>query len=272
MTQTTQHSLEKTSFMALIERWQLEANELSESDSNKKPDSKKGNKKSAKESVKKGSKKQAAVNKSFAMSLSELIDLADSFDLSDQLKAIARQASPKQELKPSDYQQAFLESRATIIESALLCFQRDDHASIVLPRFRPESFETVDEAFSAYQRFYAMQQSEIDFKVLKVKSQLRKTLQESYPALSRLIALDSAMGDLIQTNTRGAYVHAHRGLKTRFQYYFKALDENERESLIEPSWLQSFFKDMQELLLAELELRLQPLYGMIEAAEETVAA
>ena len=97
-------------------------------------------------------------------------------------------------------------------------------------------------------------------------------MAQDYPSLSHLIALDKSIGDLIQTNTRSVYLAVHRILKARFQYYYKTLDQGKHGSTSEPDWLPLFFADMQELLLAELELRLQPLYGIIEAVEETMTA
>ncbi|HCB41034.1 MAG TPA: DUF3348 domain-containing protein, partial [Gammaproteobacteria bacterium] len=39
----------------------------------------------------------------------------------------------------------------------------------------------------------------------------------------------------------------------------------------QPGWLQQFRKDVQALLLAELDLRLQPVLGLVEALEREVS-
>jgi len=45
-------------------------------------------------------------------------------------------------------------------------------------------------------------------------------------------------------------------------------DTEPSQWLIPGGWLELFYKDMQELLLAELDVRLQPVVGLLEALNE----
>ncbi|ADV27198.1 hypothetical protein Psesu_1351 [Pseudoxanthomonas suwonensis 11-1] len=98
----------------------------------------------------------------------------------------------------------------------------------------------------------------------RLRESLRQHLAARSPALARLAAVDAVMEQSLARPTRSLLARATPVLEHRFR---ELSPENQEASAsaAAPAWLDSFRHDMRELLLAELDIRLQPAEGLLAA-------
>lgn len=131
---------------------------------------------------------------------------------------------------------------------------------------RAEALQT----YEPYQRFYSMHQAEMAGAVQSLRVRLRNELAMVSIELHQLAELDRILTESLSVHTAKLFNVIPKLLEWRFTQLLHAhqekLDDTEPHHWLLPGgWLELFYKDMQELLLAELDLRLQPLLGMLEA-------
>jgi hypothetical protein len=90
--------------------------------------------------------------------------------------------------------------------------------------------------------------------------------------MKQLVALDVAIANTIAANTRQVFSTIPKLLRIRFNQLLKLHGQQRIEldlagSPIVP-WLHDFLFEMRQVLLAELDVRLQPTLGLIEAFDE----
>lgn len=144
-----------------------------------------------------------------------------------------------------------------------------------LPRPLAESLSDSAAGFVPYQRFYSLHQSEMDARIHRLRQRVRQVATRHSDALAQLAALDSTLSETLAGQTRKAFAAVPRLLARHFQALAQRQQQEQPPERQEPSapehwtapgaWLDHFYRDMQGLLLAELELRLQPVIGLLEA-------
>ncbi|MGH1373762.1 MAG: DUF3348 family protein [Cellvibrionaceae bacterium] len=230
-------------------------------------------------------KNQPAENQ-FGARLGRLIDLSDSISLADTLRQLSKAASsgqvPPAQKQGEKLKAEFLELRSAMVAFIVGSFSRrgaanDDDSSLtsfILPDCTDEIF--ADDGFKPYQRFYALHQSEMEHQITGFLAAAKTQISAASPKLERVVILDSALFDTLQGYCRKQLAQVSSLLNRRFEALRAAAieeagDELTAESLeqwLAPAgWLSRFYREMQNLLLAELDLRLQPLLGLIEACE-----
>ncbi|MDM0104042.1 DUF3348 domain-containing protein [Variovorax sp. J22R24] len=128
--------------------------------------------------------------------------------------------------------------------------------------------------FSPYRQRYISRQQAMEASVGPLRERLRARLAAGSPAMARLAAVDAVMEQALG-------VHEHRLLSTLpslLEKHFKRLrkaDETAQAAaeatagivggVQQEAWLDVFRKDMQGVLLAELDIRFQPVEGLLEA-------
>ena len=222
-------------------------------------------------------------HKNFAEQLGQLIDLSDSFALSDALRSLKRlpfKANTDDDTRAQyseSIKQHFLQQRSLMVEAIVKSFV-PDHGTLALLLPAADSEESINsgKTLDAYVRFYAMQQSEMEHRVIKLRAHVRESLSGHSAALAQLAALDTAIGDTLAIPSRKLFTVVPRLLRKRFtllheEHVAKTQDsiDNNQLWLETGGWLDNFYNEMQGLLLAELEVRLQPVLGLIEALEES---
>ncbi|MDO9144660.1 DUF3348 family protein [Rhodoferax sp.] len=115
-------------------------------------------------------------------------------------------------------------------------------------------------AYEPYRRHYQAQQREIELKLSPLRVHVREVLGQSSPRLRKLAALDAAL-DGILCEREGRLLQK---LPSLLEKRFKHLRQG-REQATE--WLADFCQELQTLLRAELDLRMQPVLGLIEACQ-----
>jgi hypothetical protein len=109
------------------------------------------------------------------------------------------------------------------------------------------------------QRYVALQQM-MQAAIEPLRAQLRAAVARRSPAMHRLASLDAALDKVLAARELDLLAL----MPTLLESHFERL----RHAANEPSsadWQAVFRKDMQRLLRAELELRLQPVLGLIGA-------
>ena len=212
-----------------------------------------------------------------------MIDLAYSVTLSDTLRSIRRgeavgaRATHDQAPDPGEL---LLEARRSMIEYVLMSFSVD--LSIALPfRFPTIDAHVLEDASPAaqlIQRFYVLHQSEMDFRVLRLRKALSEAIMTLRPELAHLLALDETLNATLSKQARKALAAVPRLLGRRFLDRVGDLLREHESEVTDPAqwletggWLAAFQLEVEELLIAELDLRLHPLFGLVEAATDTEA-
>ena len=206
----------------------------------------------------------------FGARLGRLIDLSDSVTLAETLRFVKRVSEG---IEPGIEQglagrlkELFLFERTSMVEFIVRSFVplNQDGPDRPVPPFRlpiPDKALSHQEQFKAFQRFYALHQSEIEHQVGILIGQVRKQISSGSERLNQVVVLDKALTDTLQTYYRRQFAQLPRYLESRYR------------TLVDPefggseSGLSEFLRELQRMLLAELELRLQPVLGLVEACE-----
>ena len=147
-------------------------------------------------------------------------------------------------------------------------------ARIKLPTPAPNAPVESAADFSPYHRYYQAHQRDMNAAIGLLRANARAVLASGSPALQRLAALDAVLEQALATRERNLLATLPLLLAKRFGHLYKAHQEvlGDRLVLDDPEmwmrpggWLAMYCRDMQAVLLAELEVRLQPVAGLIEA-------
>ena len=120
---------------------------------------------------------------------------------------------------------------------------------------------SVDEGFGPWLQRGQELQKQMEARVAVCRGQLRQALAQGGPRLRRLAALDAIMEQTFGAREARLMASVPLVLERRFEQH-----------RLEGRGPQAFEPDFREWVLAELQTRLQPLYGLIEAARTDPAA
>ena len=128
--------------------------------------------------------------------------------------------------------------------------------------------------YEPYRRFYSAQQGEMEVAIRPWRNKARRALALAGGKLGQLAALDGALDKILSARERQLLATVPVLLEKRFTLRTSA----HRQRLAaagqpdDPArwgapggWLADFGKEFETVLLAELDLRLQPTVGLIEA-------
>lgn len=129
-------------------------------------------------------------------------------------------------------------------------------------------------AFEPYRRHYLAHQRDMDLKVPALRTKVRNLLAGASPSLKRLAALDEALAASLHERESKLLSTLPALLEKRFKH----LRKTHQQALADVSqaddpdlwmksggWLARFCHELQTVLLAELDIRLQPALGLLEA-------
>lgn len=130
--------------------------------------------------------------------------------------------------------------------------------------------------FALHAARYLTLQNQFDARLAAVRSQLRQRLSAGPVPLRRLAALDVVMEQMLGLREQKLWASLPSHLERRMaqlrtahrQRLEAAGEEDDPKCWGEPGgWLANFEQDLRALLLAELHVRMQPLTGLVEAAQ-----
>jgi hypothetical protein len=154
------------------------------------------------------------------------------------------------------------------------CSPNAGRTHITLPAAEFDLPMNIGTAYAPYRRFYEAQQRDMELSIQPLRVNVRHALAKASPQLRKLADLDAAMEKMLRERESKLLAKVPVLLKKRFELLFKEHEkklaaaqqaDNPVTWMKAGGWLARFCKDMQTLLLAELDLRLQPTMGLIEA-------
>ncbi|NMF87521.1 DUF3348 domain-containing protein [Aromatoleum petrolei] len=226
-----------------------------------------------------------ASKQSFADRLGQWLGFADALTLYSALNAgtpgdaVPSSGAPSQDGEA--LRQAMVHLRDALTESiANDGVFRPGPARIELPT--PDPLVPVESAadFAPYHRYYLAHQRDMAVRVGPLRAMVRAALQGRSGALGRLAALDAVMDQALAARERELLATVPALLGRRFEQCYNAHRATLAETptaddaarWMQPGgWLAEFCREMQSVLLAEVDLRLQPVAGLIAALDEAVA-
>lgn len=140
----------------------------------------------------------------------------------------------------------------------------------------PQPGDSIEEAsvFDPYRRYYLAHQRDMESRVRPLRAQVRDVLAKASPALRQLAALDGVFDGVLGDRESKVLSTIPSLLDQRFRQLFTAHQQKLADAQQEDNpafwmkpggWLARFCHEMQTVLLAELDVRLQPTLGLIEA-------
>ena len=118
---------------------------------------------------------------------------------------------------------------------------------------------------SVYQAFYIAQQKEMSAKIQGLRTYMRATLAASSVNMAKLALLDLTLEETIGFPLRNGFGAVAKVLLQYTQRLEKDWQDDAQQEMIQGKDLSDFYNALRQLLLAELELRLQPVQGMLDA-------
>lgn len=143
---------------------------------------------------------------------------------------------------------------------------------IEMPALEPDVPLQAQTAYEPYRRFHAAHQRQMDTVIRQLRAQVRAQLSLNSPALAPLAALDDAFEHILGERESMLMGKLSKMLEKRFVQAVKqqlkneahALENGEATPLCE-AWLMPWRQQLRNALLAELDTRLQPVLGLVQA-------
>ncbi len=122
--------------------------------------------------------------------------------------------------------------------------------------------------FITLRQRYARCQRAMETQIAPLRRRLRASLAGRSPALARLAELDTVMEQVVGARERALLAGVARRLEPRFEQLRGMHGEAPIPHASGPA---RFRREMRGLLLAELDLRLQPVEGLLEACRKSLS-
>lgn len=208
-------------------------------------------------------------HRKFTERLGQLIDFADSINLSDAHARALHVESTSVGAFRDGVSDEFLRARSGIIQQSMRAFfPGNGPARNRWPPLEPEPPSSPDSAAAPYLRFYVAQQAEVEARVRGLHLRTRDAVGELSPRLARLCALDTALNEALALHSRRCLATVPRLLAQRLAFLFETSLDGEITAEVWSNTREQYRRESQGLLLAEIELRLLPTVGLIEALNE----
>lgn len=129
-------------------------------------------------------------------------------------------------------------------------------------------------AYLPYARLYEAQVREMEMMIQPLRVNVRAALVRASPRLRKLAELDAMFEKILRAREKQLLAKVPALLKKRFDQLCdaeqRALSDTPQPpgEIQKSTWLARFCIDMQTLLLAEMDLRLQPTMGLLDAIND----
>ncbi len=138
--------------------------------------------------------------------------------------------------------------------------------------------------FSPYRRCYQAHQRLMQARIAPLRAQVRETLAGQSAALGKLAALDGVLDQALAARERSLLATVPSLLAARFARLqrahlakratppgFESPGQGPQRQTQTDDWLALACREMQSVLEAEMDIRLQPVQGLVEALSNGVA-
>jgi len=219
----------------------------------------------------------------FAERLSHWLDLSDAITLHavQNAGAASSSAAPSggQAVAAVAMEEEYARVRTALVNSITTsCSSAIGETRMKLPTPEPDAtIETAAAyqlAYQPFRRLHLAQQASMEASVRALRSSVRRALARASAPLRQLAALDEALDNTLCVREHQLLATVPMLLERRFEQLLKAHQQpladtrqaDSRAARPPPAeWLSVFCRELQGMLLAELDLRLQPTAGLIEA-------
>lgn len=130
-------------------------------------------------------------------------------------------------------------------------------------------------AYAPFRRYHQAHQRDMETNIRSLRAKVRDGVAKASPTLRQLTALDAAFDGILAEREGRLLSTIPTLLEKRFNHWRKAhlqtlrdgqqTDDNPDLWMKPGAWLARFCTELQAVLLAELDLRLQPAVGLLEA-------
>ncbi len=176
----------------------------------------------------------------------------------------------------------FARTRANLEASiAKSCAPNAGRTPIQMPTQQPAPLPGMPLADAApyepYRRFQMAHQRDMALNVRPLRGKVRAAMAQASPALRQLAELDAVLDGILMEREKKLLATVPTLLEKRFRHLRNTHEQSlvESQQADEPDawmkpggWLARFCHELQTVLLAELDLRLQPTAGLIEACND----
>jgi hypothetical protein len=148
---------------------------------------------------------------------------------------------------------------------------------MALPEPVSETPVNLRASYVPYRRFYEAHQRDMETSIQLLRTSLRQSAVKASPRLRKLAEVDAMAEKILRERENRLLSKMPALLLKRFEQLFREhqqkLEETQQADnpaswMKKNGWLTSFCNEMQMLLLAEMEFRLQPAMGLVEAFKQ----
>ena len=134
-------------------------------------------------------------------------------------------------------------------------------------------------AYEPFRRYYTAHQREMEAALGPLRAKVRAVLASLSPALQQLAALDATLDNILYERESKLLTKVASLLQKRFMHLLRTHQQTLQTSaqadapvlwMKDDAWLARFCHELQTVLLAELDLRLQPALGLLEAYQNSI--
>ncbi len=213
---------------------------------------------------------------SFADRLGQWLDFADAIALFSALDNPADTSAPAVAEHPAPGDE-FARVRGSQLESINtdgLLTPGKARIRLPAPAWHADTEGAAD--YLPYHRYYLAHQRDMGAAIAPLRASLRAELARQSPALRQLATLDGVLDQAFAPRERSLLASVPQLLGRRFEQLHQAhrsalpagATDDPARWLQPGAWLHTFCQDMRLVLLAELDLRLQPVQGLMDALNE----
>lgn len=208
---------------------------------------------------------------SFAERLGQWLDFTDALPLYSALNT----AAPARSAGDSPRDAATVRASCEQVRAALTeMVSAEGKGRVRWPVFAVDADRRAD--FSPYLRYYLAQQREMATRISALRAAVRADLALHAGEPGRLAALDAVLEKAFATRERTLLATVPSVLGRRFEHLCQVhgIGAGERADgeASEPVWLSGFRGEVRAALVAELEVRMQPVEGMADALDRIAGA
>lgn len=186
----------------------------------------------------------------FAERLSLWLSAVDAVRLGGALQSI-QACAPQKSANAQSSRSALVDDEFHRVRTALV---KAITASTSL--FQSGAPDETDAEYARYYQRYLDQQRQMELKIGPLRAHVRQVLSTASTPLRQLAAMDAVLEQMLGGREQKLLSTVPVVLERRFEQLRKAKQDG---------WLRVFGKEWQAVLAAELDVRLQPVVGLIEA-------
>jgi hypothetical protein len=152
-------------------------------------------------------------------------------------------------------------------------------ARMSLPRPKRGMPAELAGAYEPYKRYYIAHQREMELKIKPLRAKVRAAVAGLSSTLKQLATLDAALDGILVEREAMLLAKVPTLLERRFKQLRRSHQDAMTSSGLEDNadlwmqpggWLTRFGQEMQSVLMAELDLRMQPTVGLMEALDNEI--